>query len=66
MVCSRGESFSTHMNQMKLFTAIAAAVVLGGTFIFTNRRTFDEFARALSAFCGGSCRPFGPSVRLES
>ena len=26
----------------------------------------DEFAGALSAFCGCSCRPFGPSVRLES
>ena len=37
-----------------------------GTFIFTNRRTFEEFAGALSAFCGGSCRPIGPSVRLEN
>ena len=37
-----------------------------GTFIFTNRRTFQEFAGALSAFCGGSCRPIGPSVRLEN
>ena len=37
-----------------------------GTFIFTNRRAFEEFAGALSAFCGGSCRPLGPSVRLEN
>ena len=37
-----------------------------GTFIFTNRRTFDEFSGALSAFCGGSCRPIGPSVRIEN
>ena len=37
-----------------------------GTFIFTNRRTFEEFTGALSAFCGGSCRPIGPSVRLDN
>ena len=37
-----------------------------GTFIFTNRRSFAEFSSALSAFCGGSCRPLGPTVRLEN
>lgn len=29
MVCSRGESPTTHMNQMKLFKAIAATAVVG-------------------------------------
>ena len=33
MVCSRGESLTTHMNQMKLFNAITAAVVVGTSFI---------------------------------
>jgi len=29
MVCSRGESLTTHPTQMKLFTAIATAAVMG-------------------------------------
>ena len=29
MVCSRGESLTTHTNQMKLFNAIATAAVIG-------------------------------------
>ena len=36
-----------------------------GTFIFVNRKAFEEFNRAVSAFCGGTCRPIGPSVKLE-
>ena len=31
MVCSRGESLTHHISQMKLFNAIAAAVVIGTT-----------------------------------
>ena len=33
MVCLRGESLTTHMNQMKLFNAIAAAAVIGASFV---------------------------------
>ena len=36
-----------------------------GTFVFVNHKAFDQFKAALSAFCGGSCRPIGPSVRIE-
>ena len=36
MVCSRGESLTTHRNQMKLFKAIAAAVVIGGSLLIPN------------------------------
>ena len=36
-----------------------------GTFIFTNRRAFSEFSAALSAFCGGGCRPIGPSIKID-
>ena len=35
-------------------------------FIFTNCRTFQEFARALRAFCEGSYCLIGSSVRLET
>jgi len=37
-----------------------------GTFIFVNHKTFDQFKAALSAFCGGSCRPIGPSINIEN
>ena len=33
MVCSRGESLTLHINQMKLFNAIAAAAVIGASLI---------------------------------
>ena len=33
MVCSRGESLTLHIKQMKLFNAIAATVVIGGALI---------------------------------
>ena len=36
MVCSRGESLTTHTYQMKLFNAIAAAVVIGTSLIAAN------------------------------
>ena len=58
MVCPRGESLTHHINQMKLFNAIAAAAVIGGSLISPNaalaglgaaeegtKRTFD-------AYCG--------------
>ena len=33
MVCSRGESLTLHISQMKLLNAIAAAAVIGGSFL---------------------------------
>ena len=36
MVCLRGESLTHHTNQMKLFNAIAAAAVIGTSFIAAN------------------------------
>ena len=36
MVCLRGESPTTHMNQMKLFNVIAAAAVIGTSFFTIN------------------------------
>ena len=36
MVCSRGESLTHHTNQMKFFNAIAAAAVIGTSFIAPN------------------------------
>ena len=33
MVCSRGESLTLQIEQMKLFNAIAAAAVIGGSFL---------------------------------
>ncbi len=35
MVCSRGESLTTYKNQMKLFTAIVTAAVIGPSSITT-------------------------------
>ena len=35
MVCSRGESLTTHTNQMKLFKTIAAAAVVGASLVNT-------------------------------
>ena len=36
MVCSRGESLTLHIKQMKLLNAIAAAAVIGASFIAPN------------------------------
>ena len=36
MVCLRGESLTTHRNQMKLFAAIATAAVIGASLIATT------------------------------
>ena len=36
MVCSRGESLTHRKHQMKLFNAIAAAAVIGTSFIAAN------------------------------
>ena len=36
MVCLRGESLTTHTNQMKLFNAIAAAAVIGTSLFAAN------------------------------
>ena len=36
MVCSRGEILTHHIIQMKLFNAIAAAAVIGTSFISPN------------------------------
>ena len=36
-----------------------------GTIIFVNKKTYDQFGFALSAFCGASCRPIGPSLKIE-
>ena len=36
MVCSRGESLTHRINQMKLLNAIAAAAVIGASFIIAN------------------------------
>ena len=44
-MCSRGESPTTHPNQMKLFNAIAATAVIGASFVGTSP------AEARSATC---------------
>ena len=36
MVCLRGESLTHHIKQMKLFTAIASAAVIGASFLVPN------------------------------
>lgn len=36
-----------------------------GTIIFVNAKTYKEFIFAMKAFCGASCRPIGPSVKVE-
>ena len=36
MVCSRDESLTQRINQMKLFNAIAVAAVIGASFIASN------------------------------
>ena len=36
MVCSRGKSLTLHISQMKLFNVIAAAAVIGTSFIAPN------------------------------
>ena len=40
MVCSRGESLTLHISQMKLFNAIAAAAVIGASFV--TAQAFDQ------------------------
>ena len=46
MVCLRGESLTTHRNQMKLFETIAAAAVIGGSLIAAspaNAHTYTNY-----------------------
>ena len=42
MVCSRGESLTTHMNQMKLFNAIAATAAVIGTSLITANSSYAK------------------------
>ena len=56
MVCSRGESLTHHINQMKLLNAIAAAAVIGTSFIAANPVSAAEYKVKLgggSAYWGG-------------
>ena len=52
MVCSRGESLTYRINQMKLFNAIAAAAVIGASFIAANP---VEAQRAPNGWAQGGC-----------
>ena len=54
MVCSRGESLTHHMNQMKLFNAIATAAVVGAAFAVVSpsaQAQSDFHRRAAHAQC---------------
>ena len=44
MVCSRGESLTHRINQMKPFNAIAAAAVMGGSMFAIKPAHAQEFA----------------------
>ena len=46
MVCSRGESLTTHKNQMKLFNAIAGAAVAATTSILVSPVQAAEYCSA--------------------
>ena len=49
IVCSRGESLTVHIDQMKLFNTIAAAAVIGASFIAPNP------AEARNGWIKGGC-----------
>ena len=36
-----------------------------GTFMFVNEGAYRAFVRALEGFCGSTCRPIGPSFKVE-
>ena len=53
MVCSRGESLTHRINQMKLFNAIAAAAVFGTTLYASPARAFG-LGTLINAAAGAS------------
>ena len=59
---SRGESLTTHRNQMKLFNAIAAAVVLGGSLIAA---TPAEAQRAPNGWVQAACADDGDCLYVR-
>ena len=36
-----------------------------GSFIFTNRKAYNQFGITIEAFCGAKCHPVGPSIKIE-
>ena len=54
MVCSRGESLTTHIFQMKLFNAIAAAAVIGGSLIAIATPASAQYYNGTSTTIGGT------------
>ena len=59
MVCSWGESLTLHISQMKLFNAIAAAAVLGGSLIASATPSSAQYYGGSYGFNNSSPNAYG-------